>query len=123
VFPDLKNFPLKAISFRQNLLPALPSVPRPPPEFSTERHHPRWCAPARRMLEFISLMAITIFEEPPIEMIVYARILVAGTHDPLPPYVRGVTAQTGRLGFTRQNTTLAGSGSATGLHHRSIYVI
>jgi hypothetical protein len=81
---DLNNFPLEAISFGQNCFPTLPSIPCPPTELPTKRYDRRGCASTWCVLKFISLMAIAIFEEPPIQMIVQAFALVASIHDSPP---------------------------------------
>ena len=69
-FLDLENLLLQPVPLGKNLFPPLPSVPRPPPQFLTERYRRQRRTAFWSLLKRIALVAITLLEKSLIQVIV-----------------------------------------------------
>jgi hypothetical protein len=77
---NVDNFSLEPITLGQDPFSAPPTIQGPPAQFLAKGDS-RWlCTATRSMLEIVSLMAISIFKKPPIEMIVDALGRIAFGH-------------------------------------------
>jgi hypothetical protein len=69
---QVDNVTLEPITLGQDLLSPAPTIQRPPAQFFVKRDSRRLGTATRRVLKIVPLMAIAIFEESPVEMIVDA---------------------------------------------------
>jgi hypothetical protein len=69
-FLDLKDVLLQLVSLGEKLPSPPPPVPRPPPQFLTERHSGYRGAASGSLLKRIPVVAVALLKEPLIEMIV-----------------------------------------------------
>lgn len=60
---NVENFSLQPVTLRQQLFPALPTVPCPPSQFFSECQSRRWGITGRALLKVIPMMPPTVLTE------------------------------------------------------------